>query len=307
MRKIHFISALLIAATLSFTSCNEEALGPSIFDTTPIERTEFDYWLLRHFVHPFNAEVLYRFEDIESDFFFNLTPADLRLSKKLAQIIKHTWLDAYVEVVDSAFLRRNMPRIIQFIGSRALNPDGSEIGGTAEGGLKVTLYNVNGLEMNMSSIRWKLWIIHHEFAHILHQTIMYDVSFREITPAYLGQGWMQINQSFGQRGALERGSITPYSLSAADEDFVEMFTAYILTDADAWESLMQIAEGNITIPENSGWSSDFTGRDAIERKLEILKSYMRDVWGLDMDEMRRVSLRRMQEVLTMEFLTFDGK
>lgn len=303
MKKIYLILVLSIACTLSFTSCNEE-LGPSIFDTSPIERTKFDYWLLEHFVKPFNVRIMYRFEDMESDLTLNLTPAYLGTSKKMAQIIQHAALEAYIEVVDSAFVRYNFPRIMQLIGSPALIPaTGSSIGGTAEGGLKVTLYNVNGLQMTVNSLIGTptsigyLWIIHHEFAHVLHQKVMYDLSFREITPAYVGQGWMQYTHT----QALQAGSVTPYSRSFADEDFVELFTAYILTDAATWESWMQTAA--IVPPDTP--PGTINGRVAIEQKLEILKRYMWTVWGLDMDKMREVSLRRAHEAVTMDFLTFD--
>jgi len=299
MKKIHLILALLIACTLSFTftSCSEEKLGPSIFDVNPPVRTAFDYWLIENFVKPFNVRVLWRYEDMESDFRYNLLPAELGLAKKMAQITKHVWFDAYAEAVSEEFLRLTSPRIIQFIGSRAYNPaDGTFTLGTAEGGMKVTLYMVNHLEMNTDFLnRFYFWVMHHEFAHILHQVRMYPLSFREITPAvYIGNDWPSVSRN----EAFRRGVITPYSLFSADEDFVEMFTAYILTDPATWESWMQIAATGI-VPATS-----ITGRQAIEQKLAIIKTYMWEIWGLDMDLMREISLRRAQEVLTMEFLTF---
>jgi len=306
MKRIYFTLGLLIALTLSFTSCEQKLDENSIFDINPPERTRFDYWILEHFTKPFNVELFYRFEDIESSIRFNLLPAELGLAKKMAQIVKHAWIDAYVEVVDTAFLRRTMPRTLQFIGSSAFNSDGSRVLGTAEGGQKVTLYEVNDLTLNITHLNSiYFWVMHHEFAHILHQQIMYDVTFREITPAaYIGNDWLGVaqlrnplNPNAARDEALRRGVITPYSLFAPDEDFVEMFTAYILTDAETWEEWMQIAD---TREIRGG----FTGRDAIEAKLRIQKQYMRTNWGLDMDLMREVSLRRAQEVLTMEFDMF---
>ena len=310
MKRTHLIFGLLIACTLSFTSC-EEKFGDSIFDINPPERNRFDQWLFNTFVIPFNVEVFYRFEDIESDFKFNLLPAELAYSVKLAQMVEHVWFEAYVEAVSEDFLQRTVPRTLQFIGSAAHNANGSIVLGTAEGGMKVTLYLVNNLSQFMAQgiealNHYYFHTMHHEFAHILHQEIMYDLDFRMITPNYIGNAWQELSL----KEALERGSVSPYSLSAPDEDFVELFSKYITTEAATCDAWMQAAAAGIIRQGTPATSTTpaippFTGRDAIEQKFEILKSYMWNAWELDMDKMRDVSLRRAKEVMTMEFDMFE--
>ena len=52
--------------------------------------------------------------------------------------------------------------------------------GTAEGGKKITLYNVNDLNVKKINIEklnnYYFETMHHEFAHILHQKRNFDLS-----------------------------------------------------------------------------------------------------------------------------------
>ena len=68
-------------------------------------------------------------------------------AQQMAKIVKYLWFDAYGTVVGPDFLKENGPRIIHLIGSPAYNPiSGTILLGTAEGGLKVTLYRCNELD-----------------------------------------------------------------------------------------------------------------------------------------------------------------
>ena len=71
--------------------------------------------------------------------------------------------------------------------------------GTAEGGRKVILYGVNlfkikGMEGYNASRDsafvkdWFLHTIHHEFGHILHQTVLYPVEYKNIYEVVV-PGW----------------------------------------------------------------------------------------------------------------------
>lgn len=45
---------------------------------------------------------------------------------------------------------------------------------------------------------------------------------------------------------------------------------------------------------------DTFGRDAILKKLEIVRIYFRDSWGIDLDKLREVVLRRSKEAMTLD-------
>ena len=130
-----------------FTSCGEDDLEDSKFRKMTVERNEFDNWLLANYVQPYNIDLKYQLEDIETDMSYNLVPAELDKAKEMAKLIKHLWLGAYDEVCGEVFMKQYGPRIINLIGSSAVNPDSkTEVLGTADKGLKVTLYKINSLD-----------------------------------------------------------------------------------------------------------------------------------------------------------------
>lgn len=172
MRSFKYIilySFLFFISISTFTSCGEDDLDESTFGKIKVERNEFDSWLLDNYIKPYNIDLKYRFEDIESDMSYNLVPAELEKSKEMAKLIKHLWLGAYDEVCGEIFMKQYGPRIINLIGSSAVNPDSkTEVLGTADKGIKVTLYKINSLDktnielLNLYYFR----TMHHEFAHI---------------------------------------------------------------------------------------------------------------------------------------------
>ena len=65
-----------------------------------------------------------------------------------------------------------------------------------------------------------------------------------------------------------------------------MVSIYVTNTAEQWDALMKKAG-----EEGSG---------LIASKLSIVKDYMQKAWGIDMDELRKIVLRREAEVV-------DGK
>lgn len=180
-----YITYFLMAAALigGATACNEDDLTKeSSFDNMTPYRTAFDEWLLDNYVTPYNIDFKYKFEYKESDTDYNLAPAELSKSVAMAKLVKYLWIDAYVEVQGNNrdFICTYGPKMIHLIGSPAYD-NGKITLGTAEGGLKVTLYNINALNPNSVDVemmnRWYFSTMHHEFSHILHQTIEFPQDF----------------------------------------------------------------------------------------------------------------------------------
>ena len=349
MKKIIY-SLIFVFALTTFVACERDPIdrNNSIFpEDTGRPKTEFDWWLHRNFVESYNVRIIYRFEDIESDVRRNLIPVGLRNSEVMAQIIQHVWFDAYTEVVNQTFIRTLAPRIINMLGSWGYNTDGTMVLGTAEGGLKVTLYGVNSVDEHNIDIehlnRFFFHTMHHEFAHILHQVVMFPLEFATLSQGeYIAGNWIHIarlrppqppppgpqTQTPGYDHANRRGFISPYAMSNRYEDFVELFSYFITRTPEWWTERMRIAsfeyvrnlvpvldaEGNILL-DNEGnpvlvlgpWVREFReGAIILNRKLDILSEYMLTVWGLCIRKMRDVTLRRSAEVATMVFETFDN-
>ncbi len=243
---ILFFCALSMVAT-GFVSCSEDDLGPSIFDTKeyPLDRGNYsfplDTFLKANFLEPYNVKFIYRMEDIGSDMSKNLTPARYEKSVQLAVLSKYLWYDVYAKYGTDRFLKENSPRIIHVIGSKNLNPSqGTEILGVAEGGLKISLYNVNNLNPadidNMNEYFFKT--MHHEFGHILDQTHLRPSSFNMISRSlYDASTWTNLPDSM----AAGRGFVSPYAASAAGEDWVEVLSNYITRDSLDWEATLRAA------------------------------------------------------------------
>ena len=233
---------------------------------------------------------------------YNLVPADYDKSVALAKMVKFLWLDAYEELAGPHFIRTYCPKIIQLIGSPAYNSKGEVVLGTAEGGLKITLYNVNAIDLDNIDIDelnyWYFKTMHHEFAHILHQTKEYSTDFGTISASnYQAGSWVNVEEVVHPQlgkiapAALNMGFISSYGSSEPQEDFVEFISIYVTHTAEYWDALVSLA-------------NDY-GREIIDQKLAIVKDYMKTTWEIDLDELRTVVQRRSQEVLDMDLSTLN--
>lgn len=286
--KKYIIYSLMIVLTYSLGACNnDEGIDTthSIFSTEEVDRSVFDTWILSNYTHPYNIALKYRMEDNESDMTHVLTPAEYSRSVVLSKIIKHVWLEAYDEITGNPdFLRQYVPKTIHFIGSPAYEDNGTLVLGTAEGGMKITLYNVNDINPQKIDINllneYYFQTMHHEFAHILHQTKNYDPAFDRITEnAYIGSDWYMVGPD---RNAWKKGFVTAYAMSESREDFVENIAVYVTNTKAYWDSMLQ----------NAGE----TGRILIQQKFDIVYSYMEQTWGINLDELREIVLRRQDDI-----------
>lgn len=248
--KRYIYSAMLLAAVAGgFSSCAEDKIEGSIFDTTekPLDPNSFTYALDKfsqdNFLAPYNMRFVYKIEDIETDMTYNLVPATYEESIKMAALMKYLWLDVYRKnVPDAAFLPTYGPKIIQLIGCPAYNPStGTETVGLAESGVKITLYKVNELDVNdIDGLNENFFkTMHHEFSHILHQTKAYPESFQEISAgSYDGFSWQDRNDV----EARTLGCVTPYASSAVSEDWVETIANYIVKNDTEWNKILEDAK-----------------------------------------------------------------
>lgn len=286
--KKYIIYSLMIVLAYSLGACNNDEdidTTHSIFSTEEVDRSVFDTWILSNYTHPYNIALKYRMEDNESDMTHVLTPAEYSRSVVLSKIIKHVWLEAYDEITGNPdFLRQYVPKTIHFIGSPAYEDNGTLVLGTAEGGMKITLYNVNDINPQKIDINllneYYFQTMHHEFAHILHQTKNYDPAFDRITEnAYIGSDWYMVGPD---RNAWKKGFVTAYAMSESREDFVENIAVYVTNTKAYWDSMLQ----------NAGE----TGRILIQQKFDIVYSYMEQTWGINLDELREIVLRRQDDI-----------
>lgn len=325
--------AMLCAIALTISACSEEKLDPnSIFGNEDTELDpnsasyKFDKWLQINYLTPYNLQFGYKMQDVGTDMDYNLVPATYEKSIDLAVLTKYLWFDVYSKIVSDDFLKFYGPRMIHLIGSPAYNPaNHTMILGLAEGGLKVSLFRVNSIDPSdfgkLNEYYFKT--MHHEFAHILHQTKTYPKEFNTLSSRFYDPFQWQ-DRPYVIVASL--GFTSPYASSQNREDFAETIANYITMTEDQWNELLHVASknweeivGNKTkdyycyyyytdnIKENpkigalesevkeleargitvyEPVSDGIDGKEIILQKVSIAREWFKDAWSIDIDALR---------------------
>ena len=252
MKVSKYIMAAMIAPLLA--SCSDDKLGPTIFpevsdEPDPSSYTyKFDKWLNQNFRDVYNVDFKYLMEDVEADMEYNLVPATYDNARDLALLTKYLWYDSYKELTGEDFIKSYGPRILHLVGSPAYNPQtGTETLGLAEGGLKVTLFKVNEMDLDDINMLNEYYFrtMHHEFGHILHQTKSYPTDFNLLsTGRYDDSSWQSKQPGY----VASRGFITPYASSQAREDFAETIANYLTRTQEQMDLILWMAK--------QGWTTE---------------------------------------------------
>ena len=283
------MSLALLLSVGALSSCSKDTpSGATIFPTTPVARNTFERWLLKNYTNPYNIDFQYKLKDGETDLTYNLVPADSAKTAKLAMITKFLWFDAYTEVVGPDFLKESAPRIIVAVGSSAYTRQRTEVVGSAEGGYKVTLNKINALTDELlhdysAMTEYYFHTMHHEFTHILNQRKPYNPAFDFVTQSgYVSGNWLNVST----RDARRAGVVSPYAMMNGAEDFAEMLSFYVTYTPQAWQAILDEAGTR--------------GANLINQKLTLIKEYTQSSWGLDLDQLRDVVIRRGGQVATLD-------
>lgn len=132
MRKYILILPLLLS--FAFASCQKDEIsGESIFKETESRYTEFDDWLHRHYVEPYNIRFEYRMPDRETSFGYWVSPPNIKESIMIAKLIKFTTVDAMVEMMSNdnenedptLFVKKYFPKVVFMVGSFEISSSGT--------------------------------------------------------------------------------------------------------------------------------------------------------------------------------------
>jgi len=299
MKRITYKILIICLVLLNLSSCNkDDEFSASIFDTTDVldvssSTYTFDMWLRDNYLNVYNLDFRYKLQDVGSNQDYNLVPTSFAKSQQMAKLVKYLWFDAYGAVAGTEFLKENGPKIIHLIGSPAYNPiSGTILLGTAEGGIKVTLYRCNEIDpTNVSQLNeYYFKTMHHEFAHILHQKKNYPVEFNQLsTGLYDPLGWQYKTTS----EAASLGFASPYGRSAIREDFVEIIANYLVKNDADWNKLLDMAS-NPGVNSNGVTQADdgVNGKAIILQKLAMATKWLKDSWSIDIVKLRAEIMTR---------------
>lgn len=285
----HYVVAALLMGT-TFTSCKEEDIG-NVDDISGLGGDDWvqgpvDKWILDSLITPYNISAKYKWDQFEfGDITKTLVPPDEAQVVPLLSTIKKAWSTPYIDEAGKVFFNKYSPKFFILSGSNQYNAEGSVTLGTAEGGRKVILYGVNLFKIkgmsgydpakDSSFVKdWFLHTIHHEFGHILHQTVLYPVEYRNISKSYYqGGNWINWSDADARRD----GFITAYSSSAFDEDFVEMI-AMMLTEGKAgFDKIVN----SIPAGTSSHGVTQAQAQAALRQKEAIIVAYYKNTWKID--------------------------
>ena len=269
---------LLLVALAVFASCKkEDDLGdvsaiPGLGGDSWVA-TDLDTYIRDEFTIPFNVAAKYKWDQGELDFDKTLTPPREEKIKPVLSSIKKVWIDNYVAEAGKLFMQKYIPKFFVLVGSANWNTDGTITLGTAEGGRRIVLYVLNDFRVkgmqgyvpsDSVNIKMMFHTIEHEFGHILHQTVLYPQDFKRISVGDYTSNWNNIADST----ANEKGFISAYAQSAADEDFVEMISIMLTEGKARYDAFVN----NIKSAE---------ARSKLRQKEAIVVSYFKDVWNIN--------------------------
>lgn len=291
MKKIIYY-LLFLSISVFVVSCSEEDLGHSLIDTTTPELNEVDQWIRENYTYPYNVEVKYKWDNSEVDNTKVLTPVELERVIPFLDKMKKIWVDPYANNAGSEFMKRFIPKQIVLVGSRSFNDDGSITLGQAEGGRRITIFDLNYINFDLSGMsEWEkdremktiirvFRTMHHEFGHILHQNVAYPQEYEMITNDY-SSNWMNLNDNEARR----RGFITAYSRLNPDEDFVEMLSYFFTLSNEDWNELIdkiKVYDDSYNVDEDASEKA----RGFIRQKEKIIADYMLQVWKINIYDLQ---------------------
>ena len=284
MKLINYVWVAIVAGITSGCEPEEKldsvdtisGLGGDTWAKGPI-----DNWIFDNLTTPYNISVKYKWDQSEIQLNKTVVPVKEEQVIPVMDAIKKAWIDVYEAEAGSLFVKRYTPKFFILEGSGSYNPDGTTTLGTAEGGRKVVLYQLNYFrtkEMagyvpsDSTVIKEVFHTIHHEFGHILHQNIMYPLDYKRITVGLYTTNWNNVSDE----NARLDGFITPYSISGPDEDFVEMVSMMLTEGKEGFDRMLNNISG---VSPNGTTAAAAISR--LRQKETMVVDYFRTVWNID--------------------------
>lgn len=338
MKRIYIL--LLISSVLfSFYSCDKEddLRDESVVAYEEAFQNDLDGWIYENLTKPYNVEVKYKWDDTEISNTLHVTPPSAKKAKDFLEAYLNFWIKPYEEEStaggNAEFMYKYMPKLLVLVGTPAFNADGTMTLGMAEGGRKVTIFNIEKFA-EVTEYTWdtpeqivarkrdvimtSFHTLHHEFAHIMHQTKFYPDEFKQVCKGDYTARWMDLEKE----EAKMKGFITPYAMLNENEDFVELVAgmldyskysnepyAYWAPFKDdqggpdpsgdwgtvymtSWEAVYYNWGWVNTYDEN--WNSYYVQSDEAKESLEkflakvdIVTTYYKEKWGIDLYSLQK--------------------
>lgn len=291
--KIYRIS-VIAAAVLSLLACSKDDVSPeSIFTDTRTRETEFDRWLLRNYVEPYNVRFEYRMPDRETSFGYWVSPPNVKESIMIAKLLKFTALETLIEMMESddesvdpaLFVKTYFPKVLFLVGSFEISNTGTVNLASAENGLQINILGVNffTVEKDAERIAGTMW---HEFSHILDGIYACPAEYKDVTPdGYVGSRYTSLGNDY-----LQNGFVSNYARCSVAEDIAETCGRLVTLTDKEWEDM---------------FASAGAGEARLRMKHSIIKKWLKDSYSVDVEKWGKVYRRRVSELGNMDWESLD--
>lgn len=262
----------MITGVLLFTACaHEDQPTDSQLDYTVRNKTELDKWIDSSFLDPYNIKIYYEWNQNLVDENRYLFPPTIEKVQPALEVVKKIWIDSYSTIGGENFVKKISPREFVLVGGTNLNTTGTITLGLAEGGQRVTLFQLDYLNRkSRPDVTEFIHTIQHEYVHILNQTKPFDEqAWSKLTPSGYTSSWYV--QPTASSRAL--GFITSYARLNIYEDFAETASTILTSSKAEYDAIL----ASVT---------DATAKANLKKKEAIVVQYYKDAFGMDFYALR---------------------
>lgn len=278
-----------LVCCLSYSCNKEDKLDYTLQNYDTFEPGEIDNWIALNLTDPYNIEVVYRYQRNMHDINKNIAPPDESKVIPQMEVMKNAFLEVYGKVGGETFIKTYTPKQFALFGSGDYDPDGSVKAGTADGGRRITLYGLNGLDVtNPNSVLGNLQVVHHEFTHIINQTRMIPPDFEQVCVGDYYSNWTA--QENTPALAMSLGFITPYARKNVGEDFAETLS-HLVVAGQLYYDDYAYRSGEEAYPK-------------LKAKESIARDYMMQYFNIDLTQLQMEFQRVMEEQYGSDAFTF---
>lgn len=273
----------LITTSLLFAACaHEDQPTESQLDFSQKNKTELDKWIDTGFLDPYNIKVYYEWNQNLVDNTRYLFPPTIDKVKPALEVVKKIWIDSYTTIGGANFVKKIAPREFVLVGGMNLNTNGTRTLGLAEGGQRVTLFQVDYLnKKSRPDVTEFIHTIQHEYVHILNQTKPFDEqAWAKLTPSGYTTSWY-VEEIEDSR---ELGFITSYARLNIYEDFAETASVILTSSKAEYAAIL----ASITDP---------VGKANIQKKEAIVVQYYKDAFNMDFYALRDEAQKNTDAVI----------
>ena len=259
-----------------------------------------DRYIQQAFAKKYNVDIAYRYDDKVTDRRYLLAPVKEEKALEYLNLIEYMFFQVYEASTPEGYLQTHTIKYLNLFGSSGYAIDRRMAGAAPQG--MIWIYNINELNTQYTgTVRSDyISVLFHESAHTLHEERAYPPEFDKLSALeYQKQDAFSYWWRTGQKASYA-GFVSDYASTDADEDFAELFAYYILDSDSEWADRLKGAEGK------NRSDAKYTGREIIEKKVAIMKEYLRSEYSADLDKIRAEAQKRLPLVASMDFTKYPN-